>query len=194
MWNRFPAVQTVESLQPSELHEIKTLTAKLAPTDTIMDAAGLALALIDLCGKLYTYARSVKDGPREVAKLADELRALQDTLERVRVVLEPAVLTKLKTQITECLEGLRSLDAKVQPPSHREKFKQWLTRLEWPLKEQETEGYVAAIQRLQGSLSLELLAHQMLVPVSGPAEAKQDADCSQDLGQGRKQATEYGAG
>lgn len=126
-----------------------------------MDVAGLTISLIQLCGRLFDYTRSVKNAPSDVKRLAEELESLRPTLENVRSVLDRQqqcmVLQKLDTEITKCLQDL---DSKVSAPSDgfRGEIKGFWRRFKWPLKENETREYILQIHRLQTSLVIELQA------------------------------------
>jgi hypothetical protein len=52
-----------------------------------MEAIGLTVSLLDLCGKLYKTIQSVKNPPEDFNKLAEELTALQSILESVKPVI-----------------------------------------------------------------------------------------------------------
>jgi Zn-dependent oligopeptidase len=132
-----------------------------------MDAAGLTIALINLCGKLYGTIQAVRNAPEDVRKLVEELAALKNTLESVRSVVasdrQTSVLEKLNTEIAACLKDLERLDSKICASSNglRGAVKEWWARFKWPMKENETREYVSKIEGLKSHLMIALQAHQM---------------------------------
>lgn len=133
-----------------------------------MDAAGLTLSLIDLCGRLYKICQTAKNAPEVVKKLVEELVALQLTLESVNHAIaklqqHPSVLRKIEIEIASCLKDLEELYTEVNTSSKglRGEIKGWWRKFKWPLKENETREYILQIDRLKTHLVIELQAHHM---------------------------------
>ena len=131
-----------------------------------MDAAGLTIALIDLCGKLYTAAKSIKDAPETARRLGEGLLALERTLKSVDSVAKGSVvLDKLKPDIEFCLGNLKKLSTKING-TKRDKFRSLVNRFKWPLKESEIREYLEQIERFKATLTIELQAHLTYVRTS----------------------------
>ena len=131
-----------------------------------MDAAGLTIALIDLCGKLYTAAKSIKDAPETARKLGEGLLALERTLKSVDSVTKGSVvLDMLKTDIVLCLAILEGLSTKINGRK-RDMLRSLVNRFKWPLNESETREYLEQIERLKATLMIELQAHSTYVRTS----------------------------
>ncbi|KAF8541178.1 hypothetical protein BDD12DRAFT_949430 [Trichophaea hybrida] len=132
-----------------------------------MDVAGLTIALIGVCAKLYGTIQAVKNAPEDVKKLVAQLDALKSTLEPVRSVVasgqQLSVLEKINTEVAACLKDLEKLDSRVCASSRGFKgaIKEWRTRFKWPLKESETQEYISKIDDLKSHLIIALQAHQM---------------------------------
>jgi len=130
-----------------------------------MDAARLTIALIDLCGQLYTAAKSIKDAPETARRLGEELLTLERTLKSVAAMKGSVVLDKLKPDIEFCLGNLKKLSTKING-TKRDKFRSLVNRFKWPLKESEIREYLEQIERFKATLTIELQAHLTYVRTS----------------------------
>jgi len=131
-----------------------------------MDAAGLTIALINLCGKLYTAAKCIKDAPETARRLGEGLLALERTLKSVDSAMKGSVvLDMLKTDIVLCFGNLEKLNTKING-GRRDMLRSLVNRFKWPLSESETREYLEQIERLKATLAIELQAHSTYVRTS----------------------------
>lgn len=131
-----------------------------------MSLIASVVALVQVTGKAatmgYGYAGAVKDAPKDIVKLSNELQTLGDVLKQLHqqtsgTTPPRALLPALEAPLRECAVEIKDLQSQVKL---RTGVKKLIHRLKWPLKEKETKDAISRIGRLTNSINLILTADQ----------------------------------
>lgn len=118
-----------------------------------LSIAGLLLQAIEIAGKVYDFAKQVKDAKSEIRELFGELFALKAVFEQMRIerIADSSLksdtspspfrdaLLKANTVLEEILEDLMS----------RSLRQSRLSRLGWPGRKASLQGSIAQLERLK---------------------------------------------
>lgn len=127
------------------------------------------IGIVQLAGQVavltHGYIGGVRRASQDIVALADELGSLSKVLSTLKDYIETKpkslALTKLDGPdgpLWRCTRDLEALQAKLVP---REGLKAILDSLKWPLKEAETQGYVAQFERHKSLFTLALTVDHM---------------------------------
>lgn len=127
------------------------------------------VGIIQIAGQVailtHGYIGGVKRASQDISSLIDELGSLSKVLGALKDYIEtkPKSLALLKLNgpdgpIRGCVCELEMLRAKLAP---RDGFKGLLDSLKWPLKEAETQAYVAQFERHKTLFTLALSVDHM---------------------------------
>ncbi|KAH0839209.1 ankyrin repeat protein [Fonsecaea pedrosoi] len=136
---------------------------------------GLAASIISQC---YCYGCAVANAPDEARRLVSEVTSLNGILLGVRGVAAQVDLPEyqLESALKNCQVVLEKVSTKLQKfslDSSKSSGKRAINRLLWPLRKNETEDLIAAVERHKNSLSLSLnsLSVEALMSQSANIEA-----------------------
>lgn len=131
---------------------------------------GTLIAIVQLSSKVvsicYDYRRSVKNAPREISQILDEVASIRNIVERLVEIADDNeeqsnALPSLQTMgqpdapLAKCLSELISLKSRLKPEKGlRAKGR----ALMWPLKEAEVYKSLGTITRIKGTLQLAVSA------------------------------------
>lgn len=147
--------------------------------------SGLAslIAVIQLTGAIasicYDYRSGVKNAPKDVLDIINEVDSLRDVLKSLESVIEKELreadsgdisqlsttelLMKTNGPLTDCKAELINLRAKLQPQDGWRALGQLLV---WPLKKNEVNKTLLRMERFKAALSLALSVDQTYVEVN----------------------------
>ena len=138
----------------------------LSITGTLIAVAQIASVVITIC---YDYREGVKNAPKQVIRISDELSSLKDVLDALLRLVEKSEasgtsdlstferLAQPGGPLLSCLVELEKLKSKLQPETGWRKRRQSLT---WPLKEGEMREALGSLERLKSTMSLALSTDQ----------------------------------
>ena len=138
---------------------------------------GTALAVVQICAAVlsqtYKYCASVKSAKTEIERLDNEVEAIQGLFQRLQEILEgqkspgTANVDRLKTSrsLIESTKYARSDLQQLQQKlkirtGQRAMNKIGLRALEWPLKKQDVNEYVAKLERHKANVTAALQLDQ----------------------------------
>lgn len=134
---------------------------------SLIGVIGLVGKVISLGYRIYQHCDDVKQAPKDIQKLMNELHSLTPVLVALRdyAIQNPksVALQMLKNQngpLRECERELQGLKEKLKSE------KGWrgkMDMLTWPLKEKETERHISVIERQKNLFSLALTMDHMYV-------------------------------
>jgi hypothetical protein len=114
-----------------------------------------------LCIQIYGAIQTIKDAPEEAKQLQGKIQELQEILASVKSTIggtTPRSIESLAAEIHKCLGTAKILlDNSTRK---RDKIRSLIGCLKWPVKQQETQKLITAIERLKGNLSIELQLYQ----------------------------------
>jgi hypothetical protein len=130
---------------------------------------GTLIAVVQISSKVvsicYEYRSSVKNAPRELSLILDEVTSVRDIVERLVKIVDAdersCILPSLQSMnqpeapLQKCLAELTALKQCLKPAKGL-KAKGWA--LVWPLKETDAQKRLAAIARIKATLQLAISA------------------------------------
>ena len=132
---------------------------------SIIAVIQLSQAVVTLC---YAYQAGVKNAPKDMVRIIDEVKSLQSVLEQLVELIENAddatrssILNLLCTPdgpINKCMSELEGLREIVAPGSGLKETKRKIT---WPFKEKEIRRALDTIERQKATVSIVLTTDQM---------------------------------
>lgn len=160
-----------QPLQPYRLYAEST-SYGLKMADPLSITASI-IAVIQITGKVislcYDYRASLKNAPKEIKQLTDEIVSLRDILEHVLKLVEAEdeastqlsvlkVLTKADGLLLKCRTEMTALDNDLKPATG---IRGAVRSLKWPFAKAETEKRVERLGWLKSSLTLALATDNM---------------------------------
>lgn len=138
----------------------------------VVGAIASIAALVQITAQVSTYCfyyiGSVKNGPREMTQLFDELESLKGILENLGRAIKdkgsPAQAISLGADLITPLQKCSGTVATLQSilkPSTRTKFMRHLLHMTWPLKASETLQTISQLERYKSLFNLALTAEQL---------------------------------
>lgn len=144
--------------------------------DPLSVCAGI-IGILQLTGKVvslcYDFRTGIKNAPRDLKRITDELISLRDVLERLERVADSSeaagsnectrlsvleLLNKPDGLLVNCQAELRTLEKKLEPAIGVKAIGKVFS---WPLKVGDVEKTLDSIGRFKATLSLSLTADQM---------------------------------
>ena len=138
----------------------------LSISAAIVAVVQISGAIVYLC---YDYRTGAKDGAKEAIRITEELKSLQDVLERLLKLAELEVArgsSRLQTLqplvepggvLIRCQDDLSALQHKLAPETG---MKMLMKRLKWPLTEKEVKKAIENVARTRETISLALITDQ----------------------------------
>ena len=138
----------------------------LSVTASIIAVLQVSGAVVSIC---YDYRNAVKDAVKEATQITDEVKSLQDVLERLLKLAELEIargssrlqamqhLVQPDGALPRCQDDLSTLRRKLGPETHPRSL--WAT-LKWPLTARDLKKSVESISRARGLISLALITDQ----------------------------------
>ena len=135
----------------------------LSITAAVIAVVQLSGAVISVC---YEYR---KDGAKEAVRITEELKSLQDVLERLLKLAELEVArgsSRLQTlqpllepdgALLHCRDDLSILQQRLAPEAG---MKMLMRKLKWPLTEKEVKKAIENVARTRETISLALITDQ----------------------------------
>ena len=133
---------------------------------------GLVTIASEVCKLCHNYFSEVIDARKDVEQLVSEISSLTNLLERFQTPAEAGrvsqspgsgPVSKLVRECTEVSEMLEKLQSELQRQLNKQsdnKFRNLVgslkARLKWPFKKNDTQERIQKIERLKGTLTLEL--------------------------------------
>ena len=138
----------------------------LSVTAGIIAVVQISGAVISLC---YEYRTGAKDAAKEAIRITEELKSLQDVLERLLKLAEIEIArgtSRLQTLqpllepggiLPRCQDDLTALQLKLAPDTG---VKMLMRKLKWPLTEKEVKKAIEDIARTKETISFALITDQ----------------------------------
>lgn len=127
------------------------------PLSIAASVAGLITLAMEVAKATTKYWTSVKDCPKHVGKLQNELSAMQKTLERLAPLAGTLPsLTQLQTELDECETTLQVIQDKLEKGFNKKTKVKGGFRFRWPLDEKEVKDAIASLGRYQDIFQLAL--------------------------------------
>jgi hypothetical protein len=137
-----------------------------------LSGAASVIAVIQISGMIFdlcrTYYTAVKDAREDIARLQNELRALEVVLASVADLADADDSERLSTlrmlikpdgPLSQCREDLEGMLEKLQIGDGEDRMKRFGSRaLKWPLKSKNFDKAIAAIERHKSLFDLALTA------------------------------------
>ena len=138
----------------------------------------MVIAVIQISVQVYdhcqTYYSKVRDAKKDIARLSDEMKALQGVLVKVADLAKAPNSTKELSTLTllnqpegpvqKCLTEVIALSARLNPGQRKEQMKSFGRRaLTWPFKSKEVDRAITAIGRQRDMFDFALSADQAYV-------------------------------
>ena len=132
-----------------------------------LGAAASVIAVVELSAKVAAvcveYSRAVKNAAKEIAQLLNELKSLQDVLEKVKQLLDGpngprlSVSQALRKGFDSSISELKTLDQKLEPSTGRKRMSRLgLRTLKWPFESKEVGKIIQRLNRCKESIALGL--------------------------------------
>lgn len=132
---------------------------------SIIAVVQLSQAVVTLC---YGYQNGVKNAPKDIARIINEVKSLHGILEQLQELLENAddatrssiliLLCSPDGPIEKCMGDLEGLREMLAPGNGLKELKRQLT---WPIKEKEVRKTLDSIERHKATFSIVLIIDQM---------------------------------
>jgi ankyrin repeat domain-containing protein 50 len=134
-----------------------------------LGAAASVIAVIQISGKIFdlcwTYYSEVKDARKDIRRLRDEVKSLQDVLTNVAELADAPGSAKLSIlrlnqpdgSIQQCRTELIELARKLETKQGKDKMR----ALKWPFRSKDVDKAIADIERSKATFSLALAVDQM---------------------------------
>jgi hypothetical protein len=137
----------------------------LSVTASLIAVVQLTSTVVSLC---YDYRSGLKNAPREMKQLTDEVTSLQNVFESILKIVDEdgmehehlstlKLLTKSDGILQSCEIEMKNLGTELKPAKG---IKAIGKSLKWPYARGETERRVTRLERLLGSLALALATDQ----------------------------------
>ena len=138
----------------------------LSVTASIIAVIQISGGVVSIC---YNYRKAVKGAAKEAAKITDEVKSLQDILERLLKIAEREVArgsTRLQAlqalaepngALSQCQAELSALQIKLEPS---QKVRMAWKALKWPLTEGSVKKAIENISRLKATLIVAMVTDQ----------------------------------
>lgn len=125
--------------------------------------AGLVTLVIEASQTIVTYYKSVKDGPKSVEELTQELALMHSVLKQLDSFLRSQPLktasfdhlSVLGSALSTCDNSIRSISSKLQTPKHNG-IARALATFTWPFTEKETQKRLEALRRCTATFQFSL--------------------------------------
>jgi hypothetical protein len=139
-----------------------------------MDALGAAasvIAVVELSAKVVSvcveYSRAIKNATKDIDLLLNELKSLQDVLEKVKQLLDGpngsrlSASQSLRNGLDSSGSELKTLDQKLEPSISRKRMSRiGLRALKWPFETEEVNKVLGRLERCKQAISLALQLDQ----------------------------------
>ncbi|KAL8788064.1 MAG: hypothetical protein Q9195_007478 [Heterodermia aff. obscurata] len=144
----------------------------LSLTASIIAVVQISGAIVSLC---YEYRTGAKDAAKEAIRITEELKSLQDLLERLLKLAEVEVArgsSRLQTiqpllepggVLARCQDDLTALQLKLAPATG---VKMLINKLKWPLTEKEVKKAIEDVARTREAISLALITDQTAISLA----------------------------
>jgi hypothetical protein len=138
--------------------------------DGLSGAAGV-IAVVDISAKIvslcYQYSVAVKDAKGDIERVRRKVSDITHILEKIKQLLDSQDKTWLSTtqglfnSLEQCLEELKSLEARLDPGKTR-KTASWFgfRALKWPLTSKQVDKIVLTLEGYEQTFSLALQVDQ----------------------------------
>jgi hypothetical protein len=132
-----------------------------------LGAAASVIAVIELSAKIAAvcveYSHAVKNAAKEIVQLLNELKSLQDVLEKVKQLLDGPNGSRFSASQALCkglhssISELKTLDQKLEPSTGRKRMSRLgLRALKWPFESEEVGKIIQRLNRCKESVALGL--------------------------------------
>ncbi len=131
------------------------------PFSVATGLAGLIALAGEVISKCYRYGCAVSGAPDEARRLVSEVTGLSGILVGVQALVKQTNLPEyqLENSLRNCLAVLQTLSSRLQKHSLKASSssgKRAVNRLLWPLRKNDTEELITAVERHKTTLSLSL--------------------------------------
>jgi uncharacterized protein YaaN involved in tellurite resistance len=132
-----------------------------------LGAAVSVIAIIELSAKVASvcveYSRAVKNAAKDVNRLLNKLKSLQDVLQKVKQLLDGlngprlSASQSLRKSLDSSGSELKTLDQKLEPSVSRKRMSRiGLRALKWPFETEEVNKVLGRLERCKQAISLAL--------------------------------------
>ncbi|CAN9182844.1 unnamed protein product [Alternaria alternata] len=139
-----------------------------------LSSAASVIAVIDISAKIaslcYQYSVAVKDAKNDIARVQRKVSDITHILEKIKQLLDSQDKTRLSTtqglfsSLEQCLEELKSLEAKLDPGKTRKTMSRLGFRaLKWPFTSKQVDRIVLNLEGYEQTFSLALQVDQTVV-------------------------------
>ena len=133
------------------------------PLSVAASVAGLVSLTVQVAGTIGSYCKSVKDAPKSVQEISQELVILLSALQQLENFLKsrPLKLSALNQSsllagaLVSCRDSINGIALKLHGPRQDGKFPT-LDRLKWPFGENEIQKRLEALRRCTSTFQFSL--------------------------------------
>ena len=133
------------------------------PFSVAASVAGLVSLTLEMSQTVYHYYKAVKDAPKSIQEIQQELSLLHSTLQQLEDLLRGPYLNEssfaqssvLTTAVNSCIQTIGEISAKLAPPKS-DRLSRTKEALKWPFSEKEVQKRLEALRRYTSTFQFSL--------------------------------------